>query len=238
VLVAVLAVTGALALSSAGPAQSAAPVTCGGRVATIVGTVGRDVLRGTDGDDVIAALGGDDVVLGMGGNDIICGGHGRDVVNGGRGQDACAGDVVQCEGRLLGASDFPFTLELDQKNHINRRDDNGVVVELDPFDTPTSAIWVNVAFVDDEQFNGTDASSDWRCSSLTSGLPRPATGGIACEYIGNTPHNPGLLIYVLGVNLPQVPKTVYLQYCGSSTAGDFTNDGCLVPRFQTTVVAP
>jgi len=238
VLVAVLAVTGALIVSSAGSAQSAAPVTCGGRVATIVGTDGRDVLRGTDGDDVIAGLGGDDVILGMDGNDLICGGRGRDVVNGGRGQDACAGEVVQCEGRLLGASDFPFNLEPDEKNLVNGRDDNGVVVALDPFDTPTSAIWVNVAFFDDERFNGTDPSSDWHCSSLTSGLPRSATGGIACEYIGSTPDSPGLLIYQLGVNLPRVPKTVDLQYCGSSIPGDFTNEGCLVPRFQTTVVAP
>lgn len=93
-------------------------------------------------------------------------------------------------------------------------------------------------FFDDEQFNGTDAFPNWRCSSLTSGLPRAATGGIACQYIGSTPKSPELLVYFLGVNLPQVPETVDLQYCGSSIPGDFMNDGCLVPRFQMAVVAP
>ena len=56
-LVAVLAVTGALDVAGGGPAQAAGPVLCGGRLATVVGTEGRDVLRGTPGNDVIAALG-------------------------------------------------------------------------------------------------------------------------------------------------------------------------------------
>ena len=66
-------------------------VTCGGFVATIVGTSGADVLRGTSGRDVIAALQGDDVVHGLGGEDILCGGMGNDVLYGGAGFDIIYG---------------------------------------------------------------------------------------------------------------------------------------------------
>jgi len=48
-------------------------VKCAGRVATIVGTPGNDLLVGTNGPDVIAGLGGNDVIYGLGGNDILCG---------------------------------------------------------------------------------------------------------------------------------------------------------------------
>jgi len=51
---------------------SAAPYTCDGKVATIVGTEGIDRINGTPGDDVIVGLHGKDVIHGRGGNDTIC----------------------------------------------------------------------------------------------------------------------------------------------------------------------
>jgi hypothetical protein len=64
---------------------------CGGRIATLVGTSGRDVLRGSRGPDVIATGTGRDVVRGGGGADRICTGSGRDVIRGGRGRDLLRG---------------------------------------------------------------------------------------------------------------------------------------------------
>jgi Tol biopolymer transport system component len=71
-------------VSEAAPKPSA---TCNGKVATIVGTPGNDVLVGTSGRDVIVGLGGHDRIRGLGGNDLICGGNGRDRINGGDGRD-------------------------------------------------------------------------------------------------------------------------------------------------------
>lgn len=68
-------------------------VRCGGRRATIVGTVGRNVLRGTPGPDVIAALGGADTVRGLGGKDLICGGKGNDRIDSGAGNDTLLGQI-------------------------------------------------------------------------------------------------------------------------------------------------
>jgi uncharacterized repeat protein (TIGR01451 family) len=67
------------------------PVICAGRVASIVGTDGDDVLIGTEGPDVIAALNGNDDVIGLGGNDFICGSGGRDVTSGSGGEDSVKG---------------------------------------------------------------------------------------------------------------------------------------------------
>lgn len=64
---------------------------CDGRVATIVGTPGDDVLPGTPGDDVIAALGGNDRILAGDGNDIVCAGPGNDFVRGQKGVDVLFG---------------------------------------------------------------------------------------------------------------------------------------------------
>ena len=64
---------------------------CGGRVATIVGTPGRDRLRGTRRADVIVGLGGRDLIRGRGGRDIICGRKGNDRLFGGRGNDLLIG---------------------------------------------------------------------------------------------------------------------------------------------------
>jgi Ca2+-binding RTX toxin-like protein len=68
------------------------PTLCNNQVATIVGTVGNDVLTGTAGNDVIHGLGGNDTIFGLGGNDIICGGQGNDTLNGGRGNDKLFGE--------------------------------------------------------------------------------------------------------------------------------------------------
>jgi hypothetical protein len=70
---------------------SADALTCEGKVATIVGTPGDDVIYGTDDDDVIVGRGGDDVIYGLGGNDTICGGGGNDTLVGGDGNDPLRG---------------------------------------------------------------------------------------------------------------------------------------------------
>jgi Ca2+-binding RTX toxin-like protein len=49
-----------------------------GRVATVVGTEGPDVLTGSPADEVIHGLGGDDVIDVLDGNDYVCGGAGND----------------------------------------------------------------------------------------------------------------------------------------------------------------
>jgi Ca2+-binding RTX toxin-like protein len=64
---------------------------CHGRVATIVGTSGDDVLHGTPGRDVIWGGPGNDTIYGSLGNDLICGGAGDDVIHGGRGNDEVFG---------------------------------------------------------------------------------------------------------------------------------------------------
>ncbi len=65
---------------------------CNGKPATLVGTLGNDVLRGTPGNDVIVALGGNDSIAGLGGNDTICAGAGNDTLYGGLGGDWLSGD--------------------------------------------------------------------------------------------------------------------------------------------------
>jgi pimeloyl-ACP methyl ester carboxylesterase len=60
---------------------------CLGQVATIVGTLGNDVLTGTDGPDVIVAKSGNDIINGADGDDIICAEDGNDTVEGGDGND-------------------------------------------------------------------------------------------------------------------------------------------------------
>ena len=65
---------------------------CTGKVPTIAGTIGDDVLTGTAGDDVISGAGGVDTIDGLGGNDVICGGSGDDDLDGGAGDDYVYGD--------------------------------------------------------------------------------------------------------------------------------------------------
>ncbi len=67
------------------------PRRCQGKVATMLGTGGRDVIRGTSGPDVISTGAGRDVVRGRRGADRICTGAGRDVIRGGPGRDRLVG---------------------------------------------------------------------------------------------------------------------------------------------------
>jgi len=64
---------------------------CGKRVATLVGTPGRDRIRGSIGPDVIATGAGADRIKGGAGNDRICSGAGPDSIKGGRGKDTLVG---------------------------------------------------------------------------------------------------------------------------------------------------
>ncbi|MCB2222804.1 MAG: CapA family protein [Actinobacteria bacterium] len=66
-------------------------VSCRGKVATVLGTGGDDVLVGTDGDDVIVGRGGDDSIWAGGGDDLVCSGDGDDFVSGGDGGDRLEG---------------------------------------------------------------------------------------------------------------------------------------------------
>jgi uncharacterized repeat protein (TIGR01451 family) len=66
----------------------AAPApTCGGEVATRVGTSGDDVLTGTAGRDVILARAGNDQVFTFGDSDLVCAGQGNDTVKSGAQSD-------------------------------------------------------------------------------------------------------------------------------------------------------
>ena len=69
------------------PAAQAAPVTCNGLKATIVGNEKANQITGTAQRDVIVARGGNDTVRGLAGNDVICGGDGADTILGGEGND-------------------------------------------------------------------------------------------------------------------------------------------------------
>ena len=84
------------------------PPTCGGEVATIIGTPGHDrgpnKLLGTAGEDVILGRGGDDVIKGRGEDDIICGGGGADKLRGHSGFDLLYGN--RGRDHLIGGADF------------------------------------------------------------------------------------------------------------------------------------
>ncbi len=82
-------------------AAAAAP-SCAGKLATLIGTPGNDVLAGTKKADVIVALGGNDLIYADGRNDLICAGTGNDKVFGGPGNDAILGGGGA--DRLLGGS--------------------------------------------------------------------------------------------------------------------------------------
>ena len=86
---AVLLIVGAVTVVPS-TADAARPL-CDGKPATIVGTMGDDVLRGTDGDDVIVGRGGDDRLVCRGGNDTLCGYGGDDTLVGGAGDDVMIG---------------------------------------------------------------------------------------------------------------------------------------------------
>jgi hypothetical protein len=85
-IVAMLAVPAA-----SGPAL-AAPPTCQGVQATIIGTGDGELIRGTRGRDVVVARGGNDRIVVGDGNDLVCAGSGDDTVTGGDGRDRLFGD--------------------------------------------------------------------------------------------------------------------------------------------------
>jgi 3',5'-cyclic AMP phosphodiesterase CpdA len=60
---------------------------CKGKVATIVGTRGRDKIKGTRGRDIIDTGPGKDRVKAKRGRDLVCGGKGKDKLKGGGGRD-------------------------------------------------------------------------------------------------------------------------------------------------------
>lgn len=67
---------------------------CAGRIATVIGTPGRDTLRGTKRKDVIVALGGDDEIRSFSKADVICAGPGRDEVDAGDNGEGGGSDLV------------------------------------------------------------------------------------------------------------------------------------------------
>jgi Tol biopolymer transport system component len=67
---------------------------CATRIATIIGTPGRDVLKGTKHKDVILALGGNDKIESFSESDTICAGAGKDVVNAGPSGEMGGSDLV------------------------------------------------------------------------------------------------------------------------------------------------
>jgi Tol biopolymer transport system component len=68
---------------------------CHGRVATLIGTPGPDVLTGTPRKNVVLALGGDDSIHTISEADVICAGRGRDTIDaGGSGEGNSGSDLV------------------------------------------------------------------------------------------------------------------------------------------------
>jgi len=67
---------------------------CAGRIATILGTPGRDNIKGTKSKDVIVALGGDDTIHSYTRADVICAGPGRDDIDAGDNGEGGGSDLV------------------------------------------------------------------------------------------------------------------------------------------------
>ena len=88
-------VQGVLGVNPSGVAVGGAVVVpnCFGRVPTLVGNDGNNVLTGSPGADVILGRGGADRIDGRGGNDRICGGGGNDRLRGGPGKDQVSGEA-------------------------------------------------------------------------------------------------------------------------------------------------
>ncbi len=72
---------------------NAASTYCLGKLLTISGTSGGDILYGTASADVITGLQGDDDIYGLGAGDTLCGGEGNDRVYGRGGGDVVAGQA-------------------------------------------------------------------------------------------------------------------------------------------------
>lgn len=91
------------------PTAQAAPVTCGGLKATLVGNAKNNTLIGTAQRDVIVAGAGNDRIRGLGGNDVVCGGEGSDAIQGGPGNDRLFGELdllrIDAFGRVVKKGD-------------------------------------------------------------------------------------------------------------------------------------
>jgi Tol biopolymer transport system component len=68
--------------------------TCAGRIATVIGTPGKDSLEGTKSKDVIVALGGDDRIKTFTRADVICAGPGDDLIDAGDNGEGGGSDLV------------------------------------------------------------------------------------------------------------------------------------------------
>lgn len=90
-------ITASLALSLPllvlGAPAHAAPRTCAGERATVVGNAKANTLTGTAGRDVIWAGDGNDTISALGGNDLICAGGGADRISGGPDDDRIYGEL-------------------------------------------------------------------------------------------------------------------------------------------------
>jgi Ca2+-binding RTX toxin-like protein len=84
-------IAGSAVLGLTMPVAGAAPPTCRGLTATIVGTAGADDIDGTSGADVIVGRAGADDIEGHRGRDVICGNRGNDDLEGQRGNDRLYG---------------------------------------------------------------------------------------------------------------------------------------------------
>jgi len=159
-----------LALSTpAASVAAAGKVTCGGQVATTVGTRKPDLLYGTNGPDVIAGLGGDDVIIGRGGNDLICGGAGADRLVGKKGLDRLFGNagpdrLLGGHGldRLFGGVGNDVLLGQLGNDHLNggpgtdrcyQGPGSGAQVSCEPFRLPITGI-LAVAYSDIDGLDG------------------------------------------------------------------------------------
>ena len=72
---------------------------CAGKVVTILGSTGNDILRATGKRDVIKGDTGNDTIVARKGNDVVCGGSGNDVLKGGSGNDKLLGQAGNDRGK-------------------------------------------------------------------------------------------------------------------------------------------
>jgi hypothetical protein len=138
-------------VSSAAVALPAAPATaavtlCDGKVVTVIGTPGDDILRGTPDGDVIAGLGGDDAILAGAGDDVICGGDGADRLYGDPGDDVLfAGKAGRIDDRfrpdLIDGGPGDDRLEIGREKATLRSGVSGVI----RFGTATDGVVVDLA---------------------------------------------------------------------------------------------
>lgn len=206
---------------------AAATASCGGAVATIVGTDKGDTIDGTKGPDVIAGLGGDDVIRGRGGGDVLCGGVGRDVLLGGDGRDRMYGN--EGRDRLVGGPGADRLHGGAGNDHLSGRNGND---RLDGGPGTDTCV----------QDSGTGPEVD--CELPHPPLPSPAEGwrtqcltdggtysegtdgwGYHCQWVAASPYGSDLG----GVS---TMNAVYGPLCSGSTGGSVSAPawiGCDVP---------